>query len=128
MSETPPTPGPGRDFNEEVIVVTPDSFVLDACKAMRDSRVNAVVVAVGRRVVGILTERDVVKALNRGQACTTTPVADVMTPNPVCVTPECANMSALQRMARGQFRHLPVVASLDTLELVGLYEALKLVS
>ncbi len=119
--------GPGRDFSDAVVVVAPESFVLDACLQMKGSRVNAVVVAVGRKVVGILTERDVVKAIHRGYPCASTPVSDIMTPNPVCVTPDCGNMSALQRMARGQFRHLPVVASLDSLQLVGLYEALTLV-
>ena len=62
------------------------------------------------RVVGIISERDIVRALARkGAAMLSDPVATIMTREVVtCTDPETV-IGVMGRMTRGRFRHLPVV-------------------
>jgi CBS domain-containing protein len=62
------------------VVLNPDSFVLEAARAIEQNRVGAVVVQDSGRVVGIVTDRDLaVRALGRALDPSATEIADVMT-------------------------------------------------
>ena len=113
-------------YSTHVVVASPHSTVLDVCIKMKQSRISAVVLTTERRVVGIFTERDVVRLVGKAQDCASVLVSEVMTRNPVCVTGECGNLKAMETMCRGRFRHLPVVTSLECRELVGMYDCLSL--
>lgn len=83
--------------------------VKDAAHAMSERRIGAVMVVEDDRLVGILTERDVVRCVANGLDLAATPLGLVMTRDPDTVRPGDPAMLALERMQEGNYRHLPVV-------------------
>jgi len=89
--------------------VAPGQTVADAVQLMRDKRVGCVLVCVDRRVVGIFTERDLLRRVLAEGRPLTVAVADTMTADPVTVHPKDPVRTAIRRMEEGGYRHLPVV-------------------
>jgi len=89
--------------------VAPDATVAEAVRLMNRKQVGAVLVVNGAGLEGILTERDVLqKIVEPGLDAASTPVRAAMTPNPTTVRPHQRASQALDLMAQGDFRHLPV--------------------
>jgi len=89
--------------------VAPEQTVADAVALMRRHRVGCVLVCSGGRVVGIFTERDLMRrVLAAGQPLSLN-IGDCMTPDPVVVAPKESIRAAVRRMEEGGYRHLPVV-------------------
>src|SRR5207247_2933604 len=83
--------------------------VADAIKLMRERKVGCVLVCEQRRIVGIFTERDLLRrVLSQGKPLDV-PMLDCMTPEPVTVHPKDSIGCAIKRMQKGGYRHLPVV-------------------
>jgi len=94
----------------DIHTVTPDSSVVDAVRDMNHARIGALIVLERDRVVGIFTERDVlVRVVAADRDPVTTVVRDVMTRDPVSVTPEMPVRDAMVLVTEKRFRHLPVV-------------------
>ncbi len=95
-----------------VVTVSPDTSMEAAIAMMAERRIGAVVVTGhDRSVAGILSERDVVRALAvRGADATADTVADHMTRKVVTTTPQETVAQVMERMTEGRFRHLPVIA------------------
>jgi CBS domain-containing protein len=85
----------------------PDANVSEAITIMREHRVGCVLVVEGERLVGILTERDLLLKLERGSD--ERAVRDLMTPDPEVLSPEDPIVYALNKMSVGGFRHVPLV-------------------
>lgn len=83
--------------------------VADAVQLMRDRRVGCVLVCEGRQVVGIFTERDLMRRVLAMGRPVTVPIVECMTPDPVTVQPRESIGTAIKRMQKGGYRHLPVV-------------------
>jgi CBS domain-containing protein len=83
--------------------------VADAVKLMRDKKVGCVLVCEQRRIVGIFTERDLLRRVLAQRRPLDTPMTECMTPDPVTVHPKDSIGSAIKRMQKGGYRHLPVV-------------------
>ncbi|HET8528175.1 MAG TPA: CBS domain-containing protein [Gaiellaceae bacterium] len=79
-----------------------------AAERMCDRNVGAILVLNGDAISGILTERDVLRAVAQGRVEGTN-VAAWMTRDPETVTVEDAGRDAAATMLRGGFRHLPVL-------------------
>jgi CBS domain-containing protein len=87
-----------------------DATVLDAVRAMVASEVGATIVLEGSKLVGVFTERDVVRrVVLKGLDPRTTPVAEVMTKSVITVRENADRTSVLRIMNENNFRHLPVV-------------------
>lgn len=99
-----------RDKGTDVISVCPTNTLEDVLAVLTEYRIGAVVVLEGSRLVGILSERDVVDALARhGAAALTDTAAQLMTvPTQVC-EPGDAIDSLMATMTNERVRHLPVV-------------------
>jgi CBS domain-containing protein len=80
----------------------------EAAKRIDERHVGAALVLDGERLVGILTERDVLRAVAAGRVEGTT-VADWMTHHPETIEPSDTTGHAAAIMIHGGFRHLPVV-------------------
>jgi CBS domain-containing protein len=89
--------------------VRPQQTVAEAVDVMRQQRVGCVLVCNDRRLVGILTERDLMRRVLAAGKPLTLPVNDCMTPNPVSVHTKDPISTAVRRMDEGGYRHLPVV-------------------
>jgi len=90
------------------VAVKPDDDVAAAVRLMQEHRIGCVVVDSGR-LVGILTERDVVLKL-AGKPLEGVRVQDVMTPDPVVLRGDDTIAVAIHKMAMGGFRHIPLVS------------------
>lgn len=92
------------------IVLPRSATIADAVAKMGAERTGCVlIIDPGARLVGILTERDVlVKVVGKGLPLSET-VADHMTADPVTIEPDDTIRTAILRMDNGHLRHLPVV-------------------
>lgn len=91
------------------ITETAAASLRDAAARMWKQQTGSLVVMDGSELLGIITERDIMKAVARGDDLATTPVSAVMTRTVLTVTPETAVAEAAQHMATRWIRHLPVV-------------------
>lgn len=89
--------------------VAPTDPVAKAAGVMKEHRVGCVLVCTESRIVGIFTERDLLRRVLAAGLPLTTAVQEVMTPDPVTVQPGEAVGVAVARMEEGGYRHLPVV-------------------
>jgi len=90
-------------------LVQPTQPVADAVKMMRDKKVGCVLVCEQRRIVGIFTERDLLRRVLAQGKSLLRPMHECMTPEPVTVHPKDPISCAIKRMQKGGYRHLPVV-------------------
>jgi CBS domain-containing protein len=90
-----------------LLTTAPDVTLRDAAKQMVERRVGSILVLEGERLVGIVTERDMLRLFARGEF--EGRVADVMTRHPETVAPDESLAQARVVMLHGGFRHLPVV-------------------
>jgi CBS domain-containing protein len=99
--------------NNSFVAIPPTTTVREAAHLMKAHHTSAVLVVDRRHMLkGICTERDlVVHVLAADLDPVRTPVAEVMTHDPVTITPEKPFCHALHRMYEGGFRHVPVVDS-----------------
>jgi CBS domain-containing protein len=108
LTSTPSMPTVDRHMSRNLLTVPPDERLADAARKMVGRGVGAVVILDGSRLAGILTERDVLKAVADGvtQAAT---VGERMTRHPEMVESSESTDQAAALMIHGGFRHLPVV-------------------
>jgi CBS domain-containing protein len=94
-----------------VVTIDPNTNVLTAAKLLAERRIGALVVTgPDHRIVGIVSERDIVQRLaEQGHTALELPLTDVMTRKVMTCTPADTISSVMERMTEGKFRHLPVV-------------------
>lgn len=115
-----------ESMNRHVLTVTAEQTLEEGAQAMIERRTGSAVVVKGPRFVGIVTERDVLRAVANGRVPWNTKIADVMTADPVSITPETATSEAIRIMMEGGFRHLLISSDGATLAgLVSLRELLR---
>jgi CBS domain-containing protein len=99
-----------RDLmNTCVATTTPGVSVSAAAAGMVKANVGSAVVMQGSFLVGILTERDVLRAAASGEDLSASTVSAWMTPDPQSAAPDTSVAEAAQIMLLHGFRHLPVV-------------------
>jgi CBS domain-containing protein len=89
--------------------VHPDQPVAEAVRLMRQHQVGCLLVCNGDTLLGIFTERDLLRRVLAAGQPLTLPVAQCMTPNPVIVSPTAPISAAVRLMEEGGYRHLPVL-------------------
>lgn len=94
----------------DVFSVAPHITVSDACAELHSRRVGALIVCDGDRVVGVISERDVVRAIaTGGVAALARPVSDCMSREVVFAEPGETVAILMSRMTDRRIRHLPVL-------------------
>ena len=92
-----------------LVAVTPETRVGDAARRMVEQDVGAaIVLADGDDLVGVITERDLLRCVSEG-IDPTVPVSDRMTRHVLTASPQTELAEAMALMVDGHFRHLPVV-------------------
>ena len=92
------------------VVESPSDSLRATATLMWKQQTGSLLVMDGDTLLGIVTERDVMKAVARGSDPETTPVSAIMTTNVISVTPTTTLPEAARHMATRWIRHLPVVA------------------
>ena len=100
-----------RHLGGDIITIEPTADLAAAAKLLATHRIGAVVIlGAGGRMAGILSERDIVRALSdQGAAALDAPVGQVMTRNVATCGEDDTAASIMERMTAGKFRHMPVV-------------------
>ncbi len=93
------------------MVVSPETSLADAIKAMMSENAGYALVCEDEQLVGIVTERDyLLKVIGLGVAYDA-PVRHVMTPRPTTIQADATILEAMHLMDRGNYRHLPVMSA-----------------
>jgi len=111
----------------DIICIEPTADLAAAAKLLSTHRIGALVVLdAGGRLVGILSERDIVRTMaDVGSTVLQLPVAQVMTGNVSTCDVNDSISSVMDRMTKGKFRHLPVLDKDRLVGLVSIGDALK---
>jgi len=96
-------------MSKTLTIVEPEVTLGEAATLMGERHVGSVVVCEDDRLVGILTERDIVRALSREHDAPARPVVEWMSKDPTTTDPGTDVKEALRTMVDGGFRHLPVI-------------------
>jgi len=92
-----------------VATISPDATVSDLATALNEHRVGALVVSRdGRAIDGIVSERDVVRALAAGDGTMHQPVSSIMTARVFTAPPEAHVDELMHVMTEKRVRHIPV--------------------
>ena len=95
---------------KKFLTAPPETTVSSAAKLMADKNAGAIMVVENDRLIGIITERDVVfRVIAQGLDADTTRLTDVMTPAPKTLDPNKSYGHALLLMQENGFRHVPVI-------------------
>lgn len=107
-----------------LLKIEPSATLVDAAHRMAERRVGAILVTDGDHLIGILTERDVLRAV--GQGTIEGSVEQWMTRDPITVGPEATNGEAAMMMIHGGFRHVPICEEGKLIGIVSIRDLLTL--
>lgn len=94
----------------QVWSISPNETVFDAIELMAERNIGALLVIESNRLVGILTERDYTRKIAlKGRSSKETAVREILTGNPVHVTPDHTIEDCMRLMTEHRVRHLPVL-------------------
>jgi CBS domain-containing protein len=111
-------------MSKRLLTVEPTTPLIDACGELHAHRIGAVLVLAGERLVGILTERDVLRAV--ATSGVHGPVSDWMTHGPETIEPDDTAAHAASLMIHGGFRHLPVLENGRPVGIVSIRDLVQL--
>ncbi len=95
----------------DLVTTEPSTSMMEAARVMSVRQIGSTLVLEGGALVGIFTERDILRALQgtHADAARVSSVSEWMTRDPVTIAPDASVGEALDRMLEGGFRHLPVI-------------------
>jgi CBS domain-containing protein len=96
-------------MKREVLTVAPEDTIGEAAAKMTEADVGAVVVSDFGKLIGILTERDIMRAVAMRTHSSVTRVREWMTADPVTAPSTMAADEAARTMLEHGFRHLPII-------------------
>jgi CBS domain-containing protein len=109
-----------------LFVVQREEPVREAVRVMTDNNVGIVLVLEGERLVGVFSERDVVRrVVGRGLDPDRTPVGDVMTAEIIVGDPDDDHQSAIRKMDQANIRHLLVVRGREMLSMISIRDLIR---
>lgn len=113
--------------DDGVVTVPPGTTVAKAAETLSSRRIGALVVSQdGKRVAGILSERDIVRELGRrGPSCMADTVDSIMTARIVGCSRADQTDDVLQKMTDGRFRHMPVMEGDEMVGLISIGDVVK---
>jgi CBS domain-containing protein len=117
----------GDSAGGDVVTIAPDASVGDAAKVLSARRIGALVVSSdGTDVAGILSERDIVRAIGaNGPGCLADLVTTLMTSDIISATRDETVQSVLAKMTQGRFRHMPVMEDAKMVGLISIGDVVK---
>jgi CBS domain-containing protein len=115
-----------RHMSRDLLTVEPGLPVVAVARRMVDRNVGAVLVLEDGRLAGIMTERDVMRAVARGLRDDVV-VGECMTADPDTIAPDDTVEHAAVLMIHGGYRHLPVVDGDDVVGVLSIRDLVQVV-
>ena len=117
-----------KKLGGDIMSIEPTADLATAAKLLSKHRIGSVVIlGAGERLVGILSERDIVRAVSeQGAGALALPVGQVMTRDVATCGEDDTVASIMERMTAGKFRHMPVVANGRLVGLISIGDVVKL--
>jgi CBS domain-containing protein len=112
-------------MSRNLLSVAPGETITQVARRMVERNVGAVLVRDGPRLVGIMTERDLMRAVARGLHADA-PVAEYMTKDPETIEPDDTTQHAAVLMIHGGFRHLPLVEGDDVVGILSIRDLMRI--
>jgi CBS domain-containing protein len=113
-------------MSKVVLTVNPGHTLREAATAMAERGVGAAVVIDPEQPgPGIVTERDLLESIGRGQSPDTEKVSDHLSANLTFASPEWSLERAAEAMVRGKFRHLVVVDGGDMVGILSIRDIVR---
>ena len=111
----------------DIISIEPTAILETAVKTLAQHRIGALLVlGPDRRVIGILSERDIVRVLaEQGADVLTKPLAAVMTRKVVTCSETETVGTIMERMTTGKFRHVPVIEQDQVVGVISIGDVVK---
>ncbi len=119
-------PAAHEHMSRDLLTVRPEQPLAEVAQRMVERDVGAVIVMDAGRLAGILTERDVLRAVAAGIQDDTL-VADWMTRDPETMEPGETTQHAAVLMIHGGFRHLPVVDGEEVVGMLSIRDLMRVV-
>jgi CBS domain-containing protein len=113
-------------MSRDLLTVPPDLPLEEMAKRMVSKDVGAALVTHDDRLVGIVTERDVLRAVARGLHESSV-VADCMTSDPETMDPDESTQHAAVLMIHGGFRHLPITEGDQVVGMLSIRDLMRVV-
>jgi CBS domain-containing protein len=107
-----------------VVQGEPGESVREAARRMGEAGIGSVAVCEGSRLVGILTERDVLRLVAAGEDLDRILVRDAMTTPVLTASPDAGILAVARLMGERRVRHLPVVEGENLLGMIGIRDVL----
>lgn len=115
-----------RKAKPGLVAVESSGTVLDAVRRMDQANTGSVMVLDGTRLVGIFTERDLMRrVVLQGRDASATGVDEVMTRDLLYAEPDDPGEEAMAKMTRHRCRHLPVVEGERLVGLISIGDLMK---
>jgi CBS domain-containing protein len=111
-------------MSRNLLKVEPGEAITEVSQRMVERNLGAVLVFDGERLAGILTERDLMRAVARGLPGDAV-VAEYMTKDPETIEPDDTTQHAAVLMIHGGFRHLPVVEHDDVVGILSIRDLVR---
>ena len=115
----------GDFMSRQVLSVAPEDTIGEAAQLMADANVGSSVVLEHGRLIGILTERDLLHAMAQRVHPSEARVREWMTAEPIAVSESTGADEAARLMVEHGFRHLPIVDGDRTLGVVSLRDVMR---
>lgn len=113
--------------DDTVVTVPPGTSVAVAAEVLSSRRIGALVISTdGKKVAGILSERDIVRELGRrGVSCMADTVDSIMTSKIIGCSRHDTADQVMHKMTDGRFRHMPVMEGDQMIGLISIGDVVK---
>ena len=118
----------GEMMATDVLSVAPEDTIGEAAQKMVDRGVGAAVVLDYGRLIGIFTERDLMRAVADRVHSSEARVREWMTGEPITISPDTSAEEAAQTMLDNGFRHLPVVEGERAVGILSIRDVARLIT
>jgi CBS domain-containing protein len=112
-------------MSKDLVTVGPEYNVADVASLMRSKRIGSVIVLEDDRVLGILTERDILGVVGSGEDPKNVAAHEALTDDVVTIGPDAPVEEAAQEMVRAGVRHLPVISEQDLIGIVSMRDLVR---
>ena len=115
-----------RQKGTEVSTIEPEASIRRAADLLRVKNIGALVVTSGKAVLGLISEREIVRAFSRyGEAIGSMPVKEIMRYGMITVSPEEGVSRVMKLMTHHRVRHMPVLRDGELAGIISIGDVVK---